>query len=213
MSEVTPRFEYRIFGYEFISIEDRIRNLARPQGEAFDSDIYLVAKGEAADRISVKVRDGSLDIKERIEQCKKLELWKPTAREEFPVSAEFLGKLYKEMWRLSGESVIPDRCESLSEIVRDFVDPNPGTGVAIVEKHRSHFSLDSSLMEIAEVTVNGARLRSIAVEGEDADVVLNVADKLGFQGRENVDYSRMVRRVLGMEYYPEQPWYHDGTGN
>ena len=94
----------------------------------------------------------------------------------------------------------------MEQLANDLVAPTPFLGIAWVEKRRCRFTLGGCPVEFDRVLVNGAAIDSIAVEAEDASVVLGVVERIGIPGRENVNYARMVRRVLGLEFQAGQPW-------
>ena len=58
-------------------------------------------------------------------------------------------------------------------------------------------------MEIAELLINGAAIKTIAVESVDVEAALKAKEMLGLQEYENVNYLLAIKRILGMVPLPE----------
>jgi hypothetical protein len=77
---------------------------------------------------------------------------------------------------------------------------------ARVFKQRFHFTIENCLVEINELLINGAAIRSVAVEATDAAAVLRVRDMVGLQPYENVNYLQAIKRILGLAPLPDSSW-------
>ncbi len=59
------------------------------------------------------------------------------------------------------------------------------------------------IAEIADLLINGAAIKTIAVESVDVEAVLKVKATLGLEEYENVNYILAIKRIIGMEPLPE----------
>ena len=66
-------------------------------------------------------------------------------------------------------------------------------------KCRFGFTINGCITEIAELLVNGAAIRTLAVESEDREAVLRTKEMLGLGEHENVNYPLAIKRIIGME--------------
>ena len=81
---VTPRWEWRCFGVAEDPFSARV-----PERIEESDELYLLSRESEA---SVKVRDGLVDVKHRLEvDAGGLELWTPVLKEPFPLSAADAG--------------------------------------------------------------------------------------------------------------------------
>lgn len=71
------------------------------------------------------------------------------------------------------------------------------------------FAIDDCPTEIDEVLINGAAICSVAVESKDVDAVLAVIDKLGLHAYENINYLRIIRRIMGLAPLPNEDLYDE----
>ncbi|WP_353567978.1 hypothetical protein [Haloferula sargassicola] len=169
-------------------------------------EAYLVGRDEAGWSRNVKIRDGALEVKMLVERREGLERWRPAGRQELPLSGEFVaGPLGPDL----GVGPLEARQDafSLEDLVRRVIGTHSQLAVAWVEKRREHFEIGGCAVEIDEVRINGASLISAAAESEDAERLLGVMRLLEMEGLENVNYPRAIRRVMGMEVSPGQPWF------
>ena len=77
--------------------------------------------------------------------------------------------------------------------------PHPEVVLARVLKRRFGYTINGCISEIAELLINGAAIKTIALESADIEVVLKVKQKLGLHEYENVNYLLAIKRILGME--------------
>jgi hypothetical protein len=61
---------------------------------------------------------------------------------------------------------------------------------------------------MADLLVNGAAIKTVAVESEDIAMVLQTQEMLGLREYENVNYLLAIKRIIGMEPLPA--WYPRG---
>ena len=58
------------------------------------------------------------------------------------------------------------------------------------------------MVEINDLPVNGAAIKSVAVEAANAAAVLRVRDMVGLRPYENVNYLLAIKRILGLAPLP-----------
>lgn len=123
-----PRWEWRTFGDGFGAAEDRFAALT-PERVGESEETYLVS---ATSDVSVKVRDGVLDMKERIAVAEDgLEQWRPVVKQPFPIQ-------------------VPD-----AQRVFDALEAN--VRVMRVHKSRTHYLLDGCMAELTELMSRDAK--------------------------------------------------------
>ena len=81
---VVPRWEWRVFGEPF-DVAEQVLGPMRPERTGTSEERYFLSAQTDA---SVKVRDGLMDVKVRLAiDDRGLELWAPTLKAEFPLTA------------------------------------------------------------------------------------------------------------------------------
>ena len=198
MHDIVPRWEFRVFGQDFGEPLAALRGLVSREAVDSSQETYLVPHN-IHDR-NFKVRNGRLDVKALLDTVNGLERWKPTLNEALPLSRDWL---CHELLPLMGhpEVALVDDHSGLAQLAEAFRHA-PGVGVVRVSKRRQRFTVEGCPVEHDDILVNGAAIRSMAVESEDPEAVLRVIGRLGLDGRENVDYPRALRRILGFEPWP-----------
>ena len=69
----------------------------------------------------------------------------------------------------------------------------------LLNRRRFGFTVSGCITEIADLLVNGAAIRTVAVESEDPEAVLHAKEILGLGAYENVNYLLAIKRIIGME--------------
>ncbi|MDX1593630.1 MAG: hypothetical protein R3298_05230 [Gammaproteobacteria bacterium] len=199
MASPTPRFEFRAFAQGFERVETVLRARAGFPEITESRERYLLGTSGAAH--NVKARDGHLEIKRRIEVRDGLERWEPVARQAFPLPARFVSE---ELLPELGCDADPgdNATWTLDAFCAALRWPRGTLFVANVFKRRFRFELEGCPAEIDQLLVNGAAIRSAAVESEDAVRLGSLVESLGLGGFENVGYPLAWRRVLGLETWP-----------
>jgi hypothetical protein len=169
------------------------------------TETYLIAFG--VEEQNVKVRDGKLAIKRLVERRQHLERWEPVMDEAFPVSRALLHTTLLPALRCR-EANLGRSVYACHELLDDVVGPRRDVWRACVFKRRFRFTIDECPTEIDELLINGAAIRSMAVESEDAEAVVTVVDKLGLSAYENINYPRAIRRIMGLESLPHEDVYY-----
>jgi len=198
MTESPPRYEFRSFARQFGRIEFELRERAGAPEIRESTEIYLVSR---VTDVNVKLRGGLLDIKERIAVERVLEQWRPALKLPLPLSSEVLHAQVLPALGVQFDGLFPEAaderalCAALREVSRDVV-------VVDLFKRRFGFRFDSVQAEIVEVLVNGAAIRSVCVEGVDADDVLHLSEALGLLAYGNISYVAALKRITGLAAAP-----------
>ena len=82
------------------------------------------------------------------------------------------------------------------------MQPHKDLSAVQVFKQRYGFTVNECMTEIADLLINGAAIRTVAVESSDAEAVLRAKDVLGLTEYENVNYLLAIKRIIGMEPLP-----------
>ena len=198
MTHTTPRYEFRIFGIEtinhFIELLEKNGNVGKVRNI---SEIYLMTSGNNENNI--KIRNKLLDIKTLVRQENGLEQWNPAEVGTFPLAKE---KIKNEIFPALGvECPALDRnVYTLKQFMIELILVDPDIKVALTEKERYVFDLGECICEYADVKINGAYERTLAIESEKPELVYQVMEQLGISKKyENVNYPKTLKRVLGLE--------------
>ncbi len=199
--QIIPRFEFRAFGLNAEKYENRMKELSPLEKTRHISSIYLLTAGK--EKNNIKIRDGIMDIKVLEQMEFGLEQWNPFLVGEFPLSKEILRTVVFPAFGV--ESPYFDREEySLSQFLEEIVKVDPDLKVAFVNKTRYAHTINACISEIAHITVNGAFIRTICVEDEDPEKVLEAKKMLGIPAEcENVNYPLALKRIMGLAPLPE----------
>jgi hypothetical protein len=204
MNETVPRFEFRIFGQDFDTIEQRIRKEAPCDSVSESREIYLL-NNEDCDR-NVKIREGKLEIKCLIERFNGLERWKPEGEWAFPID---LATLPDKLFPVAALERISPFPASLTEkeLLNHVAQGSVPLYRAQLFKRRFRFTFRNCPVERDVVLVNGAAIESIAIESQHAEQVFAVRSALGLEQFENVAYPLAISRIMGIRPLPEEENY------
>jgi hypothetical protein len=196
MQAIIPRYEFRAFAQDFGLAEEKMRKLSALDKFRESSEIYILSPSNNEN--NVKIRYQALDIKVWVKEEKGLQQWKPRMQAEFPIKMEILR-----------DDVIPalgtavpqfNRSEySLEQFLEDIMIPHPELVFARVLKRRFGYTIAGCISEIADLLINGAAIKTMAVESTDIAAVLKAKEMLGLQEYENVNYVMALKRILGLE--------------
>ena len=92
---------------------------------------------------------------------------------------------------------------SFEQYLEEIIQPHPALMVAKVFKRRFGYTINGCISEVAELLINGAAIKTIAVESLDVGAVLQAIEILGLQEYENVSYLLAIKRILGMAPLPK----------
>jgi hypothetical protein len=202
MTHIIPRYEFRAFAYSFDTIEEKIRSLSQEELSREITEIYLITAANSDNNI--KIRNKKMDIKNLVQTKNNLEQWLPQLIGEFPMKSQVLEQ---EVFPSLGVSapVFEKEEYSLKEFISKIIKEDPDVIAAHTKKIRHSFTINHCICEIAEVYVNGAFIKTIAIESEDPGLVTETKKLLGFTNEyENTNYPTAIKRIIGLEEWPHQ---------
>lgn len=190
MAEIKPRWEWRTFGTRFARAEAVFAGL-EPKGVQETDEVYLLTEKGS----NVKVRAGLLDIKV-LQQVNEagLEQWMPVMKEGFPATAATLREVFKAM-QVTPPDLTRDTY-TFEQFLAELIEPTKAVRAASVHKRRVRYVVGGCTSELSDVTVDGSKTRTIAVEMEDAAAVVAAVESLGLSGYVNTNYSRGLAATL-----------------
>jgi hypothetical protein len=200
MQEIQPRYEFRAFAQNFGLAEEKIRRLSELEKFRESSEIYILSV--ANNKNNVKIRYDTLDIKILAKEEQGLQQWQPRMKAAFPMNIEAIRDEVFPALRVT----VPEfkRSEySFKQYLEDIIQPHPDLAIARVFKRRYGYTINGCISEVAELLINGAAIKTIAVESPDVGAVLQAKAILGLQAYENVNYLLAIKRILGMAPLPE----------
>ena len=200
MQVIIPRYEFRAFAQNFGLAEEKMRKLSKLEKFRESSEIYILSSSNS--RNNVKIRYQTLDIKVLVQEEKGLQQWKPSIQADFPVKMEILRD---EVLPALGATVPQfHRSEyTQDQLLEDIMRRHPDLVFARVIKRRFGYMINDCISEIAELLVNGAAIKTMAVESTDTDAILKTKEMLGLQEYENVNYVMALKRFVGLEPLPD----------
>jgi exopolyphosphatase / guanosine-5'-triphosphate,3'-diphosphate pyrophosphatase len=190
---IVPRWEWRSFDSRFPVAESRFASLDRT-GVQDSEELYLLSHAGGA---NVKIRDGLMDIKilEEVD-ANGLERWKPVMKAEFPVSGPVVAKVYEAL-DIDVPGLDRDSYE-LDAFNSELIEPSEVRAVT-VHKHRVRYVVNGCTSEVTDVTVDGRTCRTVAIESEDANAVLEGVRSMGLDGYLNTNYTTGLLAAINDE--------------
>lgn len=200
MQAVQARYEFRAFAQHFGLAEEKLRKLAKFEKFRESSEIYILSAPN--DEHNIKIRYDTLDIKVLVKEEQGLQQWQPKLKVEFPLKkAVIRDEIFPAFNVAAPEFKRPEY--SLAQFLQDTTQSHPALSIARVFKRRFGYTIDGCISEIAELTINGAAIKTIAVESLDVQTVLQAREMLGLQEYANVSYLLAIKRIIGMAPLPE----------
>ncbi len=198
---IQPRFEFRIFGNNLDSYENKIKELAQKEMTRQMDSVYLLTAWKRKNNI--KIREGIMDIKNLEQQQEGLQQWNPFLVGQFPLPAEVIKTVVFPA--LGIESPVFERkLYTLKQFLKEVVTVDPDLAVSYVWKTRHAYTIGGCITEIAELKVNGASIKTICIEAEDPKKVIKAKEMLGMSNKlENVSYPLAMKRIMGLAPLPD----------
>ncbi len=200
MQDIPARYEFRAFAQNFGVVEEKMRRLS--EIEKFRESLELYILSAANNEHNIKIRYDTLDMKIFVKEERGLQQWHPRIKAEFPVK---MATIRDEVFPALNVAV-PEfkRSEySFNQFLEEIIQSHPDLTIARVYKRRFGYTVNACVSEVAELLINGAAIKTIAVESLDVESVLQAIDILGLQVYENVSYLLAIKRILGMAPLPE----------
>jgi exopolyphosphatase/guanosine-5'-triphosphate,3'-diphosphate pyrophosphatase len=184
---IIPRWELRTFAPNLETTEAAFAALT-PVGVQDSDELYLLSPNDA----SVKIRDDLMDIKVLEEvDAHGLERWRPVMKAPFPLPAADLARVFGALGAaapaLTNSSYTREEClDQLAHVAR----------LVPIHKHRVRYKVAGCSSEVSDVLVEGQVARSIAIEGEDQQAVVDAVRSVGLTGYVNTNYPRGLAWIL-----------------
>jgi len=195
-ARIIPRAEFRVFGQGVIeTVRAHMYNgkTVLFQARRMPAETYFLSVN--TDVANVKVRDGLLDIKTKVDETADgYEIFQPRGKFKFPVAKADLDTILSHL-----KVTLPLDKDSYS--FEEFVAiarKHPELRVVQVEKMRYGFSIDGIICEYAQVWFNGAMMETACVESENYEAMRQVVESIGLAGMPNTNYLRAAKRVVGL---------------
>jgi exopolyphosphatase / guanosine-5'-triphosphate,3'-diphosphate pyrophosphatase len=187
---IIPRWEWRVFGTNYVAAEDAFSTLS-PGPAQHSDEIYLFADVDC----NVKIRGGLMDIKLLREvNTDGLQRWEPVLKQSFPLPRDDVATVYDALG--IGTSP-PDRdIASLDELLATLAESGDAVLVVRIHKRRVRYTLAGCMAELTDLQAGGRSTRTIAVESEDPSAVIRAVRGLGLDGQLNTSYSRAIAVLL-----------------
>lgn len=202
MTDSKPRFEFRAFAQNFGIVERNMRALSPVEKIRESSETYIMSRGNNDN--NTKIRDQMMDIKVFVQEKEGLEQWDPRMKASFPMD---VGNIRDEV--LPALSVRPPEFErkvySLDQYLGEIIGPHPELVAVRVFKRRFAFTINECIAEIADVYINGAKIRTANIESVDCQAIHKARQLVNLTEYENINYLMAIKRVIGMEPEPI-PW-------
>lgn len=194
MGEIIPRWEWRTFTNDLGTAEENIRK--HPEGKTRESDEVYILSEVSMD--NTKVRDDLMDIK-TLQQVNedRLEQWLPIMKGTFPLPVSEIEKVFKCF-----KVALPkfERTEyTFEQYIEEVIKPSSLLKAVNVHKKRTGFTINNTIVEIAEVTVDGKVIKTAAVEMEDPELVIKTVRELALDQFPNINYLRGLKNLVGMK--------------
>jgi hypothetical protein len=194
MENIIPRWEWRTFASDLGKAEQNIRK--HPEEKTRESDEVYILSEVSMD--NTKVRDNLMDIK-TLQQVNedRLEQWLPIMKGTFPLPVPEIEKVFKCF-----KVVLPklDRPEfTFQQYLDEVIRPSKLLKAVNVHKKRTGFTINNTIVEIAEVTVDGKVIKTAAVEMENPALVIKTVRELELDTFPNINYLRGLKNLVGMK--------------
>ena len=184
------RFEWRSFGQHFGAAQERLEKLTSTGVQESD-EIYLLSGHDD----NVKIRDGLMDIKVLREvDANGLEQWEPVMKAGFPLSADDAARVLEALHCPVPKSLKDGH--TLDTFLHEFAGPGGRIQALKVHKRRVRYKIEGCTSEFSDILTNRKRIRTIAVESEDAQAVVRAVESLGLGGYTNVSYPKALAALL-----------------
>jgi exopolyphosphatase/guanosine-5'-triphosphate,3'-diphosphate pyrophosphatase len=185
-----PRWEWRTFGDTFGEAETRLGQGDADRVQESDEQYLLSPVSDA----SVKVRDGLMDVK-RLQQVDEhgLEQWLPVLKAPFPLAADDVSAV------LAALKLPAPGLEQASYTLNELLELSGARAVG-VHKLRRRRDLDGCAAELTDLDAGSAAVRTIAVESEDPERVVDAVRSLGLPLQPNTCVARGLKALVGRRF-------------
>jgi exopolyphosphatase / guanosine-5'-triphosphate,3'-diphosphate pyrophosphatase len=193
MENIIPRWEWRTFGAGFGDAEERFKAFT-PDKVRESDEVYILS---AVSNDNTKVRDMLMDIK-TLQQVNEdgLEQWKPVMKGKFPLPVEEIKKVFAA-FRVAPPPFSRDEY-AFDQFLVEVIKSSRHLRAVKVHKTRTGYTINGCIAEIADVTADGKKIRTVAIESEDPVRVITTVRELGLDQFENINYLRGLKSLANM---------------
>lgn len=186
------RFEFRIFGRELGALPKMFAREGKEIGHDSSVSLYLVSRLNI--EANVKIREGQLEVKTLEARQRQLELWRLSAKEKLPVTAEFANNhvfapLGLDHVDLPGEAAIG--IEEFAAIADDFA----ALYFMEIQKNRVQYSIGPGLAEYVHILWEDGSAESVGLEADRPEAVQNMMHLFALEAMENWSYPTFLQRT------------------
>jgi exopolyphosphatase/guanosine-5'-triphosphate,3'-diphosphate pyrophosphatase len=189
---IIARWEWRTFREPFGDAESRLRALP-PERVQESDETYVVSRNRDT---SAKVRDGLMDVKERLRVEEGLEQWRPVMKAAFPLPASEVRAVLTSLG--AATPTLTRDAYTFEQLVHEVVDPSADLLALEVHKHRTHYTLGGCMAELSQLRTRLGASRTIGIESEDPGRVAEVVREFGLGSRPNVSLPQWLKTVAGL---------------
>lgn len=191
---IVARWEWRTFGKGDFGVgEKTLRALPMDSNKRTDEEYILSRNSDE----NVKIRFDLIDVKSLQKvNADGLEQWLPVLKTGFPIAADKLSEL-AEILKV-GLPRLERAQYTHDQFIGELVMPHEDLELVRVKKDRDIYKIDGATAEIAAAEFNGVAWRTMCVEHEDPVLIMNVVEKLGMKGVENMNYIQAMKKSVGI---------------
>jgi len=194
MENIKARFEFRTFDSKIGLPVKLMRQYSKVESIRESHELYIVS--DNSDKHNTKIRNGLLDIKEHINSTQGLEQWMPLSKEAFPLSPDYLRNTLFPAFNLRYKSGQKANLE-LKGLINLIYNDYPDLCIAKVFKRRFGFTIDSCIVEYAEILINGAAIESVCIESTMIEEILKLKTMLCLDEYKNINYLKAIKTICG----------------
>ena len=194
MTDIKPRYEFRIWADSLAVLREKLQQLAVPSRSEASKETYLISA--ATDRCNAKLRNDLMDIKILIGTERGLEQWKPLLKADFPLECSVIDAQVFPSLELKAPNLSRTRY-AIDEFLDEVIRTQPEIAIVAVSKARLKFALDGCQAEFASTIINKVARDTVAVESPNPDAVLEVIRRLGIGAAPNTSYIHQIKQILG----------------
>ena len=193
MSEIKPRYEFRVWADTLTPIREGLERLASPK-ETVSQETYLVSA--TTDKCNAKIRAALMDIKVLVAADRGLEQWKPILKTEFPLESSVIATQVFPSLDLPPPP-LPKSSYELDEFLDHVIRTDGRLAVVGVRKTRYQFRIGACAAEYAQIMINGVPRDTVAVESVDPDAVLQLVQSWASLRPTPATYERLSECLAG----------------
>ncbi len=189
-SVALPRWEWRTF-LPRLDLETLGVNISESSSR---SEIRILSLVSAHD---VRIQEGHLELAWRKQVSRDgLELWDPVLESTFPLTVEFISRLFTA-WGLSRPTLaIPERTECL--FLEGVAAENPVLRVARLSLEERHFQINGVRGSHSYGMVGGVPFQTLHLTHEDPDLLFQTLRKTGLSQHSNTNFPQGLKQVLDL---------------